>query len=102
EEVFCAVGLGGFGQHPTRAVPHELVARHAKRRVSSDAGVAVAAAAVGADNQAGERLRRPPGLAGLFEQLQRLLDATIDGLADAACLLNDDDRRQLRASSAYL
>ena len=93
EQVLGAVDLGRLRQHAGAAVAHQLVHRPAERGVGGDAGVAVGAAAIGRQRDLGDRLLRPPGGVRHGQELGDLGRGLLDGLLDAAGLLDVDDHR---------
>jgi hypothetical protein len=86
-----AVDFRRLGEHAGTTVPHQLVDGPAEGGVRGDAGVTVGAAAVGGEDELGDRLLRAPGLVGDGQQPGHLRRRALHRLADAAGLLDVDD-----------
>ena len=93
QEVLGAVDLRRLGQHGRAAVAHQFVRRHAQRRVGGDAAVAVGAAAVGAEDEVRSRWRVRRTSLACGSSSAAIFITALDRLADAAAVLDRQDRR---------
>ncbi len=90
-----AVNLRRLGEDRRAALSHQQIGSDAERRVGGHAAIAVGATAIGAQHQVRGRQSRALHVVDLRQQLGHRLDAGLDGLADAAALLDAQYQRRL-------
>ena len=93
QHVLGAVDLGGLAERHGAALAHQHVGRAAQSGVGCDAAPSVGATTLQGHHELGSRHRLTPELCGPGQQAGHRPGAYLDGLQQAAFLLNDQQRR---------